>query len=195
MDRDVVAELHYIAPVANIPSIVQRGLVSHTIAERLEHSSVALEEVQDRRAGKRVPRGLMLHNYVNLYFDARNPMMSRLMYYGWPPLVVVRIRPSALDLEGAVIADGNAASSYTRFFPSPLGLERLDVRSVYTRDWRHPDKIQQWENGRKRCAELLIPHRLPVEFLKGAYCWERHGRDACEVLNFPGEVNAHVFFR
>jgi hypothetical protein len=195
MDRDVVAEFHYIAPVANLPSIVRGGIVSHNIAARSPHSSVALEAVQDRRAGKRVPGGLLLHDYANLYFDARNPMMSLLRHSVSPATVVVRVHPGVLDLASAVIADGNAAAYYTRFYPSPEGLAFLDARSVYTRSWPHPDPIQKQENKRKRCAELLIPHRIPVELLKGAYCWNRYGRDSCEALNFPGEMNADVFFR
>ncbi len=77
MLRSWVTELHYIAPVANLGSIVTRGVLSHNLAARLPHApaSVVDERVQDHRGGKRVPRGLPLHDYANLYFDARNPMM------------------------------------------------------------------------------------------------------------------------
>jgi hypothetical protein len=73
MDRGMVTELHYIAPVSNLPSMARRGLVSHNRAAKVEHSSVALGAVQDRRASRRFPWGMQLHDYVNLYFDARNP--------------------------------------------------------------------------------------------------------------------------
>lgn len=43
-----------------------------------EGVTVADERVQDYPVGKRAPRGLPLHDYVNLYFDARNPMMYTL---------------------------------------------------------------------------------------------------------------------
>ncbi len=43
-------------------------------AKNLKHKSIALEEVQERRDRKRIPNGA-LHEYVNLYFNPRNPMM------------------------------------------------------------------------------------------------------------------------
>lgn len=115
MERSLVTELHYIAPVANLPSIARWGIVSHNLAERVEHQSVAAAEIQDRPVGKRVPQGLLLHDYVNLYLHARNPMMSRLAYHGAEPIVVLRIKPLVLDLPGVIIADGNAAGGNTLF--------------------------------------------------------------------------------
>ncbi len=36
-----------------------------------------MEEIQERRDLKRVPGGLKLHQYANLYFHARNPMLFK----------------------------------------------------------------------------------------------------------------------
>ena len=57
MLRSRVTELHYITPVANLGSIATHGVLSHNLAARLPHTSVALERVQDRRALMQVPRG------------------------------------------------------------------------------------------------------------------------------------------
>ncbi|MBM0232659.1 DUF4433 domain-containing protein [Micromonospora sp. STR1_7] len=195
MDRSLVAELHYIAPVANLPSMAKWGLVSHNLARSVEHASVAAEEIQDRRAGKRVPQGLLLHDYVNLYLHARNPMMSRLRNGGCAPIVVLRIDPSVLDLPNAIIADGNAAADYTRFYPSPQGIERLDEERVYARWWTDSDRIVYFEKKRKRCAEVLIPERIAVEFIRGAYVCDTHGAQACQMLGIGGEVNNDIFFK
>jgi hypothetical protein len=195
MDRDMVTELHYIAPIANLPSMARWGLIRHNLAAKVQHASVALGSVQDRRAGRRLPWGVQLHDYVNLYFDARNPMMSYLRHRGCAPIVVLRIDQSVLDIDGAIIADGNAAAYYTRFYPSPAGLANLDDRFVYARGWPDPNEIRELENKRRRCAELLIPNHLPVEFIKSAYFCDVAGRDACTNLNIPGEVNTDVFFR
>ena len=58
------------------------GLLSHQGASAFPHYSVASEEVQERCRLKRLPNGERLHNYVNLYFDARNPMMYKLLPKG-----------------------------------------------------------------------------------------------------------------
>lgn len=75
MERHELEELHYIAPIANLESIISRGLLSHRRVSRLAaHQSIALADVQAKRAAKRVPGGRPLHEYVNLYICARNPI-------------------------------------------------------------------------------------------------------------------------
>lgn len=70
-------ELHYITAIANVPSILQHGILSHSLADQLAHHSVAMPEIQERRRDKRIPGARLLHEYANLYFDAHNPMLSR----------------------------------------------------------------------------------------------------------------------
>ncbi len=77
MDPKDVKDLNYITPIENLPSIFKRGILSHKLAKKIPHRSVAMEEIQDRRKIKVVPRGRPLHEYVNLYFDARNPMLYK----------------------------------------------------------------------------------------------------------------------
>lgn len=62
-------ELYYIVRLDNIPSIIQHGILCHDDAEKHDHVTIALEQVQERRENKSVPQGLPLHKYVNLYFN------------------------------------------------------------------------------------------------------------------------------
>lgn len=193
MDRDVVTELHYMAPIANLASIVEHGLLSHARAAAVPHVSVASEDVQDRRAARRVPGGRPLHEYVNLYFDARNAMMYDRRSND---LLVVRVSPAVMDLPGVVISDGNSANGPTRFFPSPGGLAQLDERRVFAEWWTHEDYWEQLERKRQRQAEVLVPDVVPPEYILG--CYARRDRAAAEcrglVANLAVEVNAHVYF-
>ena len=102
MNRDDINELHYITPITNVPSILQHGLLSHSRSQKVVHRSVAMAEIQQRRSGKVVPGGRPLHDYVNLYFHARNPMLykRKAQHQG---LCVLRISPEVLDLSGAII--------------------------------------------------------------------------------------------
>lgn len=196
MLRSRVTELHYITPVANIGSIVTYGVLSYNLAARLPHASVASEEVQDRRAHRRVPRGWPLHDYANLYFDARNAMMYKRKDDAIP-LAVVRLHPNVLDLPGSVITDGNAASNDTAFLHSPSGLARLDEEQVYAQSWDDPDPWIKAERKRARCAELLVPNRVDPQFILGCYVDRWNRRSAC-FAQAPGllvEVKAYVFFR
>lgn len=71
MKRSELTELHYITPIANVPSILRQGILSHNRAKRVQHQSVAMNEIQDRRAKVTVPGGKKLHEYVNLYSDKK----------------------------------------------------------------------------------------------------------------------------
>ena len=123
MTRDELTELHYITPIVNVASILHHGIVSHNKAKKLDHRSVAMAEIQDLRKGVVVPNGMPLHDYVNLYICARNPMMFKRQAQH-AELCVLRVSADVLDLPKAVVTDGNAASTlrgYARFAAAPDG--------------------------------------------------------------------------
>ena len=194
MERSVVKEFHYITPVANLTSIAAGGILSHSLATKLAHTSVASETIQDRRVGKRVPTRLLLHEYVNLYFDARNSMMFYLKSNSSEPIVVLQVSQDVLDIPGAVITDGNAACNTTQFYISPDGLKHLDQDRVYATWWTDPDPFIKAENKRKRSAEVLIPERIPVDYIEGFFAKTTNDLDACPATGIMGEVNGYVFF-
>ena len=66
MNRDDLKELHYITTIRNVPSILSKGILSHKLAKKINHNSVAMEVIQERRKNKIVPGGRPLHEYVNL---------------------------------------------------------------------------------------------------------------------------------
>ena len=109
-----LTELHCIMPMANLVSVMTHGILSYDRAAKLQHHSVALQPVQDKRDQKTVPGGLKLHQYANLYLHARNPMMFKRQADA-PNLCVLRVSRQVLDLAGVVITDQNAASGYVRF--------------------------------------------------------------------------------
>jgi hypothetical protein len=168
------------------------------MASRLAHAlqgHLALPEVQERRNAKRVPNGLPIHDYVNLYFDARNPMMySRLNRRG--ELVIVRVDPAVMSQPGAIITDGNAASESTLFLPSPAGLVQLDESLVYAHSWNDPDPWRKIEKRRARCAEVLIPDRVRPDGLGGCYVFDEDVAIACRgaAQGVRVEVKPYVFF-
>ena len=161
-----VTELHCIMPMANVASVLTHGLLSHERAAKLQHHSVALQPVQDRRDRRQVPGGLKLHQYANLYFHARNPMLH-LRLPEVDRLCVLRVSTRVLDLPGTVISDQNAASDYVRFY-APSQWQLLDWDDIFAMDWRHEgNQIAYWRHKSRKCAEVLVPHRAP-ELLVGA---------------------------
>ena len=181
---------------------MKRGLLSNRGAARIPHTSVANQSIQDnQRSGKRIPRGLLLHDYVNLYFDARNAML-RALCDDQPDLVVLRINPRVMHIPGAVVSDRNAAADAAAFYPSPAGLQYLEAERVYAESWvRAPDGSQYdyWEKKdrkQQRQAELLVPHRIEAQNIEGMYVRYRRMVANCQELcpTLAIEVNKHVFF-
>ncbi len=183
-------------PIANLGSVMTHGILSHERAAKLAHHSVAMQPVQDKRDQKHVPGGLKLHQYANLYFHARNPMLFKRQAEA-PNLCVLRVSTQVLALEGTVISDQNAASGYVRFL-HPRHLSLLDFDAIYAMVWLHPDdQIAQWRHSSQKCAEVLVPQRVETRFLTGAYVVDDAARSRLEALGLalPVTPNPVLFFR
>jgi hypothetical protein len=194
--RSELLELHYITPIANVLSILQRGILCHNNAQKLNPASVAMPEIQAKRAQRTVPGGMPLHQYANIYFSARNPMMYK-RHEDHLNLTVLRVSTAILDLPGSVIADGNASSGYTAFWPSPAGLEHVEGNLVFAEYWTDPDPIQRFRKTRIKCAEVLVPHLIQPQFITGAYvsCQEAWDRFMATGAHLPLVIDAALFFK
>lgn len=183
-------------PLANIASVLKHGILSHEQAAKRVHQSVALQAVQDIRGGKSVPGGLKLHQYANLYFHARNPMMYKRQSQA-NDFCVLRISLSVAKLPGVVFADCNASSKYVRFL-APSQWKLLDFDDIFAPDWRHPnDQIRQWRHTARKCAEVLVPHSVEPKFLSGAYVVDTATEVKLTATGFKLAIvhNPELFFR
>jgi hypothetical protein len=183
-------------PMANIASVMEHGILSYERAARLDHHSVAMQPVQDRRDLKRVPGGLRLHQYANLYFHARNPMLYRRQAEA-PGLCVLQVSVEAFGEDGTVITDCNAASDYVRFL-APSQWRLLDFDDIYAANWTHPgNPARYYQHRSRKCAEVLVPHRVEPQLLVGAYVVDEAARKRLNELGFalPVTVDPVLFFR
>jgi hypothetical protein len=195
MDPRVV-ELHCIMPMANIGSVLTHGILSYEHAAKLPHQSVAMQPVQDRRDQTQIPGGLKLHQYANLYFHARNPMLYKRLSEA-DTLCVLRVSTKVLALPGAVICDQNAASSYVRFL-APSQWKLLHFDDIFALDWRHPDdQVAGWKHKARKCAEVLIPNRVEPNFLTGVYVADQAASERLADFGctLPITNNPVLFFR
>ncbi len=201
MDREELSELQCITPIANLASIAFLGILCHKLAAELDHTDVSSGIIQDRRAGREVPDvrrspPLELHEYANVYICARNPMMYVLRDLH-EELAVLRVSCEVLDVEGAVIADGNASSDYTGFHASPAGLSMIDATITFLGDPRHPNPPEFYDRKRRQCAEVLVPEVIAPEFLLGVYVSCAASRASVEELELPWPVTVdpRMFFQ
>ena len=190
-----IREFHCIMPIANVTSVLEHGLLSYELASKLEHRSIAMPEIQDRRDQVQVPGGLRLHRYANLYLNARNPMLFKRRHEA-QSLCILRVSTEARHLQGAVLTDCNASSRYVRFLSIDQASE-IDLGATYSNDWRHPDdRIAYFRHRSQMCAEFLVPDRVPPDFIQGAYVVDRAAKHRLLSAGFPHPitVNGELFF-
>ena len=193
-----VTEFQCIMPLENIPSVLKLGILSNERSAKIEHRSVAMEDVQEKRELKHVPGGLKLHQYANLYFHARNPMLYK-RKGEINNLCVLRISTEILQLPGVVFADCNASSPYVRFLaPSQWAL--LDYEAIYAMDWNRQhanDPYAYRVHKARKCTEVLVPHVVETKFFIGAYVVDEAAKSKLQALGFDLTVtiDSEMFFR
>ena len=196
MTRDELNELGYIVPIDTVPSIIRFGILSHKRADKVQHRSIALQVVQDRRSQVVVPNGRPLHEYANLYICPRNPMLLKRRDIH-DEVCVLRVSPTVLDMPNVVVTDSNAGSKYVRFSPAPDGLAIVDTERTFARWWTHSDdQIEKWRHSAQKCAEVLVPDVVPPRLIAGAYvsCETSRERLECIAAHLLATVDKDIFF-
>ena len=196
MNRTDVKELHFITYIVNVPSILRSGIISRNkaIRENVQFKDISEPGVQDRRKKKIPGTSKELHDYVNLYFDAHNPMLSARRSEN-DEICVLRVDTGILGLNGVIVTDKNAARECW-FKPVDDGLPLLDRNEIYMVNWKDPDDwINEYRQAGIKCAEILVPEGVESRYIIGAYVASRTGLDAFKkVCDLPGEINTDLFF-
>lgn len=156
--------LYNIQAIDNIPSIMQRGLLSNERSSKIRHVSIAMPEVQQRRNNIRIPNGLWLHQYANVYFDPRNPMLSARRNENIS-ICILKFDSCIMDFDGVVVSDRNASSDYAGFYSPEVGLKEINFNLVYAPYWTDEDYYEYLKKKSIKCAEVLVPHQIPYEYV------------------------------
>jgi hypothetical protein len=196
MELTDFTQLFYLTHIDNLESILEKGILSHSKVQSMAHKKIDMMEVQDRRKNKCVPNGQLLHEYANLYFSARNPMLYKRMDEH-KDICVLRIKKDVLDILGVVVTTGNAASEYVAFYPPALGIKKLDRGKVFAKDWTDADAMVAARKKVAKCAEVLVPQRVPPSLIFGAYVLDKETEIelARKFPNLNIEQNLTVFFK
>lgn len=152
---DDFGQLYYLAPVENVPSIRQHGILSLNEVKRrgLKFSTVAADYAQQRRANKQID-GLPIHDFVPLFFTKYTPMLAVVKRQD---ICCVWVSYDVLKKPGAHYSDGNLASGGTSVYrvPTPF-LNRGQLVHVQW-DWLCKMFDRSWDGKRLRAAEALVP--------------------------------------
>ena len=170
-----IKNLYYITHIDNLPSIFERGILSH---QRIESDGTQFVSIfkgkagdksntSKRRKAKPQNKGKALLHYVSLLFQPRNPMMYRaIAETGKDKLAILEVSPTILSEPGVFIADGNAVDELTQFYPTTQGLKKLQQqwRVIQNQWWKECDGSK-----RKIMAECLVPDQVRPEYIRFCY--------------------------
>ena len=187
--------VYYIVPIKNINSIMNHGLLSFDKVECLEHSSIAMSDVQMIRERVIVPPNSRLHSYANMYFSYWNPMLCKRQSEN-ENICILAINASIMDVHGCVFTDRNAATGLVKFYDPIDGLENIDFDSVYAKYWATGDWYKDKDQKAKKCAEILIPDYVPYEYISKACVVSNEAKLKLLNQGFDKEiyVNSECFF-
>lgn len=174
-------ELYYITPIANVASILNRGLLSHKRAAKITHDDISASSVQEVREKKVVPnskrmeqgkRSLQIHQYVNLYMRAQNAMMY-LKKESREELCVLRIDPAVVRRQGVVFTNRNAATLEASFVaPNEFTFSQDSSRMMTDKYSYSYFDLDQGKAPKRRAvhqSEVLVPKEVHPSFIRGVY--------------------------
>lgn len=163
--------LYYITHVDNLASILEKGILSHNLIERnkIQHTAIYDEKIIAMRKSKTTPDGRSLWDFTNLYFQPRNAMLYRVVFFSGAnrdDIIIIGIKASILNREDILITTGNAASYGTQILPIREGKKIIkNIREDVGKEW--------WasEDGSKRklMAECLVSEKVPPEYIQEIY--------------------------
>lgn len=204
MQAAAISEFHFIAPLANLESIFERGILSHNEATPHKKEDISNEGVQERRHTKEIPAAVMgvaktIHDCANVYLNAKNPMLSARRKQK-ESLCVLRLKPELMHLPGAVISDRNAATNAAQFYKAVEGVQKVAREILFGKYWssKFNDPATNERNGQIRCAELLLPTKIHPSYIGGMYVVSEAVKQAV-IAKFPEnscpvEITVHPEF-
>lgn len=190
MSVDLYNKAYHFTHVDNLRTIARHGLLSHSHvnASGLARCDISDPEVQRRRGRLEPVYARRIHDYVPLYLNPRNPMLYKLRRLA-DQLVMLAFDISDFLPVPTLFADGNAACGATRFGDA--------LNTVYPSN--DVLRAEYWnvfrEGSRRRCAEFLVPDRIPVSLISSVHA--RNGRAkaiADAFLTIPCTIEPGLYF-
>lgn len=195
-----ITGLYHMTHIDNLASILSNGLLSHTQARNNNYlqTDIANNDVNVRRSHNEPIHNRPIHDYAPLYFNPKNPML----YFRKDiqnNIAILEFSPLVLLKEGVIFTDGNASvhttatyNSQTQFYSDLNDLNKLDWKCINDKWWN------DYEDGkRKKCAEVLIPDKIELSFLKRIHVFNTETQKVVsdfQIRNIDIEVTKSLFF-
>lgn len=191
--------LYNINSLNNLKSILEHGILSKNelIRRNISYQDLSNHSVQDKRDCKYVLNRRTLHDYANLYFDARNPMLFNLVSNkNINELCVLCVDKMVLDIPETVVTDRNAAAFLAVFEKPENAFDRLNYDLIFARYWNDGDELSTYHKKQIKCAEVLVYNRIDPQYIKGVLVPNENAKQLALSLelNLNVKVDNDLFF-
>lgn len=193
-------ELYYITHINNLASILKRGILCHRKIEedKIDFTPIYDSSIVASRKEKKVTEGKNLWDFANLYFQPRNAMLYRVIFFSGvkaEDIIIIGIRNSIFEKKDIFITTGNAASPYTEILPYDKAQKHLKgIREKADKEW--------WTSadGSKReiMAECLIPEEIEPDYISEIYVPDENALNKAKSIckgNIPVIPEPELFFQ
>ena len=188
--------LYHMTALDNLASVLEHGLLSHNEAHKsnLVHVDISNPQVNDRRSRNAV-NNILLHDYVNFYFQPKNPMLSAKRDVQ-QQIVFLGADPRLLLLPSTIFSDGNAGTEpgKTKFWTGTNKLDNLRWDIINAQYWN------DFEDGKRiRCAEVLVYPKVAVSNILKIFCHPATRKItaqivACSRVSIPVQAAENFYF-
>ena len=168
--------IYYITHIDNLPSILDKGILCHKRMEeeKIQFTPIYDSEIVERRKNINTPNNRNLWDFVNLYFQPRNAMLYRVVFFSgkdMDDIIVIGVKSSILAASDIFITTGNAASLSSNILSGSEARKNINsIRKKTDKEW------WAFEDGSKRelMAECLVPDRISPEYIQEIYVASRN---------------------
>ncbi len=158
--------IFHITNIDNLALIIASGAlqaIADIKAAGVGYTSIAHQNIQDRRANTQVPcgPGRCLHNYVPFYFGVRSPMLYTISHgnvedYEQGQEAIIYLVSTAQNVSdanlGYVFTDGHGIMGFTDFYEDLAHLGEVDWPLMNKKYWY--DTVDDPDRKRRRQAEI-----------------------------------------
>jgi len=190
LDQFKIKYLFHMTHIDNLESILSHGLYSHN--NQYQKIDISDNQVNARRQKAEPIYHKSIHAYVPFYFNPKNNMLSRRRNIQDSIVILVLNRELMLK-PNSVFSDGNASSDATRFYSNFEDLDKINFTCVQTKGYYNSFE----DGGRKRMAEVLVPHHVNAQYIKGIICnnpMTKSKIDAITKGDYPSLIRTSYYF-
>jgi len=169
--------VYYITHIDNLPSILDKGILCHKRIEeeKIQFTPIYDAEIVESRKNIKMPDNKTLWDFANLYFQPRNAMLYRVVFFSGKnidDIIIIGVKSGILQRSDIFVTTGNAASPHSNILSASEAKKSIkNIREQTDKEW--------WasEDGSKRelMAECLAPHKVSPEDIEEIYVATSNG--------------------